>query len=223
MRGQPGTESNESKVTLGMTKQTARTTVAGIILAAGRSSRMGRIKQLLPFRSKTILDAVLNSVRASRLKPVVLVLGHAAERIRRTVEVCQVRVTVNGDYNQGQSTSLKAGLAAIPVDVDAAMFILGDQPLISPQMIDRLVAEHEKCRAPLVIPVVEGKRGNPVIIGRALFPAIRTLNGDTGARVLFDRFADQIRTVSIHDPAIHFDIDYWEDYQRLKQMDLFRV
>jgi molybdenum cofactor cytidylyltransferase len=213
----------EPKVTLGRAKQTTRTTVAGIILAAGRSSRMGRTKQLLPFRRKTVLDAVLNSVRASRLKPVVLVLGHAAERIRRTVELGQVLVTVNGDYNQGQSTSLKAGLAAIPDDVDAVMFILGDQPLISTQIIDRLVIEHETRRAPLVIPVVEDKRGNPVIVGRALFPAIRTLTGDTGARMLFDRFADQIKTVAIHDPAIHFDIDHWEDYQRLKQIDRFRV
>ncbi len=193
--------------------------VTGVVLAGGRGSRMGRLKQLLPFRGKTIIQTVIDNALASRLQQVVVVLGHQADQIRRKVCLKQATVVVNENYCRGQSTSLQAGLAAIAKTADAVMFILGDQPLVGPAVIDRLIDEYVVSRALLVIPAVHGKRGNPVIVDRRIFSEINTLTGDTGARVLFNAHADRIREVAVSDSAIHFDIDTWEDYIQLKDWE----
>ena len=190
--------------------------ITGIVLAAGMASRMGQVKQLLPFRGKTILDVVLRNAVASRLHSTILVLGHAAALIEQKVGLEGVTTVINRQYRDGQSTSLQAGLAAVSKDTDAAMFLLGDQPLVTTALIDRIIDAYEQSRSPLTIPFFDGKRGNPVIVDRCLFDEIKQLSGDSGARTLFRSHADQIRKVPIADSAIHFDIDTWQDYRRLE-------
>lgn len=189
--------------------------IAGIVLAAGQSSRMGRTKQLLPWRKTTLLGAVLAQARLSGLDELVVVLGAAFGRIQDTVDLQDVQVVVNPAYAQGQSTSLQAGLAVLPDAVQAAVFLLGDQPLVSAATIDQIINAYTETHAPLVIPVHAGRRGNPVLIHCSLFPVLMTLKGDTGARVLFHRYADSICEVSVPDSGICRDIDTWEDYQEL--------
>ena len=193
--------------------------VAGVILAAGGSSRIGQVKQLLAFRETTLLGQVIENAAGSLLDEVVVVLGHAAERIRQTVTLEHVRVVVNEAHEQGQSTSLRAGLSAVSEDTDGVMFILGDQPLVGAEVMNALIEGYCHARAPIVLPTHRGRRGNPVVIDRALFPRVESLTGDTGARVLFQEYAEEIVEVDVDDDSIHFDLDTWEDYQKLKEMD----
>jgi molybdenum cofactor cytidylyltransferase len=193
--------------------------ISGVILAAGSSSRIGQIKQLLPFRETTLLGQVIENAVGSLLDEVVVVLGHGADQIQKVVRLDQVTVAVNEEHELGQSTSLRAGLAAAAADTDGVMFILGDQPLVRPVVMNALIDVYCGTRAPIVLPACRGKRGNPVIIDRALFPRIKSLAGDVGARVLFEEFADAIVEIEIGDDSIHLDLDTWEDYEELKDRE----
>ncbi|NOY12581.1 MAG: molybdenum cofactor cytidylyltransferase [Deltaproteobacteria bacterium] len=192
--------------------------VAGIILAAGRSSRMGRPKQLLSLRGQTVIECVIDSALASSLDKLVVVLGHRAEEIRGLLTGRDVTVVRNTDYQRGQSSSLRVGLRAVREEVDAVLFLLGDQPLIIPETIDSILTAYINRPAPIVIPRFDGRRGNPVLFDRQTFARIDALSGDTGGRVLFQEYAGDIVEVPLHDPAVHFDIDTEQDYQMLKKM-----
>ncbi len=190
--------------------------IPGIILAAGRSSRMGRIKQLLDFEGRTMLEQIMNNALESSLNRVIVVLGHAADQIRNVVSFDRVQVIINDRYDQGISTSLQAGLAGVRDDEAGAVFILGDQPLVGSEVINKLVKAYQQKRAPLVIPFCRGERGNPVLVDRALFSRLKTLTGDIGARALFEEYANRIKKVEIEDTGILFDLDTWDDYEALK-------
>lgn len=192
--------------------------IAGIILAAGKSSRIGQIKQLLPFGEKTILDRVVENAIRSSLCQVIVVLGHSADQIQQVVDFTRVKVVINKNYEKGQSTSLQTGLAAVADYCDGVMFILGDQPLVDVDVIDALIEGFGQSRAPLVMPTCRGRRGNPVIINRSLFHQLKALTGDVGARVLFEEYAEQIREIEVPNDGINFDVDTWEDYMKLQVM-----
>ena len=193
--------------------------VAGIVLAAGSSSRMGRPKQLLPFRGQTVLECIIDSALNSSLSKVVVVLGHRADELRPLLAKRDVTVVLNSDYKSGQSASIQAGLDAVRQDVDAALFLLGDQPLITPETINTILSVYANSPGPIVMPLFNGKRGNPVLFDRQTFGRIDALSGDTGARVLFQEYTDQIVEVPLHDPSVHFDIDTEQDYHLLKKME----
>lgn len=194
-----------------------RPKVAGIILAAGASNRMGRTKQLLPFRGQTILEGVVDNALAAALHRLIVVLGHEAETLAARLTGRNLTIVQNPHYAQGQSTSLKAGLQALSEESDAALFLLGDQPLITPATIDLLLAAYAATPSPIVLPAFEGKRGNPVLFDRETFAAIATITEDCGARSLFDRYAGRLFKIPVDDPSIHFDIDTEDDYHRLLQ------
>ena len=193
--------------------------IAGVILAAGEASRMGRVKQLLPFRGKTVLQWVIDNAVASSLQRVVLVLGHRADLIEPLIAGEKVTVIKNGDYTTGQSSSVKAGMKALPAGTDAVLFLLGDQPLVAPETINRILDAYRTSRSPIVLPVFNGKRGNPVLFSRETFPRLYALAGDSGARPFFEEYAGRIQQVQVNDPYIHFDVDTEEDYQRLLELD----
>ncbi len=192
--------------------------VSGIILAAGKSTRMGRIKALLPFRGKNILECIISHAQHSLLEQIIIVLGFGAEQIQKGAVLKPASIIINKDYEQGQSTSLKTGLSAVSEKTDAVLFILGDQPLISSEVINSLIDGYQRTRAPFVIPVFEGKRGNPVLIDRTVFHRINSLSGDTGARRLFNEYADRIAEIDVKTNGILFDLDDWDDYQALKEL-----
>jgi molybdenum cofactor cytidylyltransferase len=189
--------------------------VAGVILAAGLSRRMGGFKPLLPFRGAPLLAHVLAAARTSGLAPLCLVLGHRSAEIQATVDLARTDVVVNSDYARGQAGSLKAGLEAVRSRCRAAMFVLGDQPLITAGLIDTLIEAYLERKAAITLPVFEGQRGNPVIIAARLFPELERLQGDTGARALFEAHRAEIHRVTVDDPAVLIDVDRPEDYARL--------
>ncbi len=189
--------------------------VAGVVLAAGSSSRIGQVKQLLAFRETTLLGQVIENAAGSLLDEVVVVLGHAAGRVQEAVRFDRVRVVMNEEHEQGQSTSLRAGLSAVSDITDGVMFILGDQPLVGSEVMNALIVGYCRTGAPIVLPTHRGRRGNPVVIDRILFPRVESLTGDVGARVLFEEYAEAIVEIEVEDDSIHFDLDTWEDYKKL--------
>jgi molybdenum cofactor cytidylyltransferase len=189
--------------------------VAGIILAAGKSSRMGQMKLLLDVHGKPMLGHVVESALHSALDEVIVVLGYEHERIQETIDFKGATVVFNPDFLKGQSTSLKAGIVAVGESCDAALFLLGDLPLVCPGVIDAVVQKHKATHAPIVVPVFAGKRGNPVLLARSLFPMVLALEGDIGARPILAAHKDIIETVDIEHNGIHLDVDTWEDYLSL--------
>lgn len=192
--------------------------VSAVILAAGTSTRMGQPKQLLPLDGTTLLARAIENVRSSGLAEIVLVLGASAEAIRRQLPqplLEGLKIVVNHGYANGIASSLREGLSALGPQSAAALIILGDQPLIRPQTFHQIMAGYHRSRAPIVIPSHQGKRGNPVLLGRPVFPEVMALEGDTGCRAIFANHLDAIFKVEVEDPGILLDIDSQDDYDRL--------
>jgi molybdenum cofactor cytidylyltransferase len=190
------------------------THVAGIVLAAGKSTRFGNPKQLLPWKDTTFVVNTVRVALAAGLDPVVVVLGHQAERIEKLLTGLPARTVLNPDYEAGQSASLRKGLEALPPHANAAVFLLADQPLITADIVRSLVSAHRKSLASACVPVFEGRRGNPVLFDRVLFPELLELRGDTGGRNLLQKHIESIVTVP-SSRAILLDVDTPEDYKLL--------
>lgn len=188
---------------------------AGIILAAGSGSRMKKTKQLLPFGKTNILGQVIQNACQSKLDEIIVVLGHKADKIQQNIDFSNTRIVLNRKYQMGQSTSLIKGLKTISADCDGAIFLLGDQPLITSDIINYLVTSFETSNSSIVIPYFNGKRGNPVIVAKSLFHRLKSISGDTGPRILFEEFKNSILKVPVPDNSILVDVDTKEDYEQL--------
>jgi molybdenum cofactor cytidylyltransferase len=197
--------------------------IAGVILAAGSASRMGAVKQLLPFKGKPILEHVIANAHKSALHEIILVLGCCADEIKQKLDLQEslslkpsiIKIVINNEFIKGQSNSLKKGLNNVSMDCDGAMFLLGDQPLVTDVIINKLIYAFETSDLPVLIPYCNEKRGNPVIIARPLFDRLQSLSGDTGPRVLFKEFKHKILKVPVDNKAILEDIDTKDDYKNL--------
>lgn len=190
--------------------------IAGIVLAAGRSARLGRPKQLLPLAGEPLLRQTLRHILASTLDEVFVVLGHEAEAVSAAIAGLPVRIVLNPDAALGQSTSVRAGLDALPSSTEAAVFLLGDQPGVDPGVIDALIAAWHDTGAPVIAPRYVTGLGNPVLFDRRVFPELHTLQGDTGARPILraHEASGELHTVSIAEPVPQ-DVDTEEDYAAL--------
>ncbi|HEX3470056.1 MAG TPA: nucleotidyltransferase family protein [Silvibacterium sp.] len=193
--------------------------VGAIILAAGRSSRMGEAKQLLRLGETTVLGQTLENVRGAGVDETVLVLGSSAETIRKQLSASVIeglKIVVNHAYEQGMASSLRAGLSALDLQTDAALVILADQPFIRPETLNRIIDQYRGSNAQIVIPLYKGFRGNPVLLDRSVFSQVMALDGDIGCRAIFGNHLDGIVKVEVEDPGILLDIDNKEDYERLQ-------
>jgi molybdenum cofactor cytidylyltransferase len=187
-----------------------RRRVAAIVLAAGLSSRMGRVKPLLELASRPLLEYILETLDRAGIRAPILVLGHGEKEIRRRIDLEGVRVVVNPDYAAGMSTSLRMGVAALRREDQAFLVVLCDQPLISPSTIDALVAHWASSAALAVIPLYRGMRGNPVLLDRSLVPLIEGISGDSGMRGLLGGDLD-VAEVAVDDPGVVIDLDTPEE------------
>ena len=193
--------------------------VAGVVLAAGESLRMGRPKQMLPFHGGILVERVLTQALCSDLDLVVLVLGYRAREIvsmlGARVNHPKLRVVTNEGYRDGLSSSLIAGLEEVEQDHDHAMILLGDMPHVSSGLINILLHTHVAEASLLGAVRVGERRSHPVIFSRALYPELRRLTGDVGARHLFARYGEQACFVTPADEYDGRDIDTPEDYAAL--------
>jgi molybdenum cofactor cytidylyltransferase len=187
--------------------------IGAVILAAGGSIRYGQPKLLLPWNGETVIRQVARSALSAGLNPVLVVAGEQMPAIRRELAGLNVRLVPNPDWEQGQSTSVQAGLRALPENCQGAVFFLGDQPQIPPALAQALVEAHAASLAPIVAPLVDGQRGNPVLFDRDTFSDLMALRGDVGGRPLFAKYL--VEWVPWHDPGVLLDIDTPEDYQHL--------
>jgi molybdenum cofactor cytidylyltransferase len=189
--------------------------ISAIILAAGESRRMGRPKLILDWQGKTILQHVLDALRGSPVGEVVLVLGHEAERIRGRIQAPGVKIVINPDYREGMSTSLRRGILAADPDTQAFLVVLADQPGINPKIIDELILNFRQAfpGKNIVVPVVKGRHGHPVLFGSKYRGEILAIEGDVGGREILAKHPEEILHVQMDTDAMLVDIDTPEDYQ----------
>ncbi len=196
----------------------ARLDIACIVLAAGRSTRMGAANKLLAeVGCKPMVRIVVETALASTARPVLVVTGHQAAEVRAALAGLDVTFCANPDYALGLSTSLKAGIRALPASCAGALVLLGDMPRITPVHLDALIAAFAPgTGADIVVPTHQGQRGNPVLWSADFFAEIGQLDGDTGARHLLQQHADHVREVDLGTDAIAMDIDTPEALAKLK-------
>jgi molybdenum cofactor cytidylyltransferase len=192
--------------------------IAAVILGAGRSTRMGGPNKLLEqIGGRPLIRIAAEQALASRAGPVIVVTGHQRDKIEAALEGLNVRLVHNPNFAEGLSTSVKAGLAAVPEAVDGAIVCLGDMPQVTAALIDKLVAAFDPERSALVVvPVIDGKRGNPVVWSRRFFPELAALEGDVGARHLIGRYPEAVAEVPLSDTAALIDVDTPEALKKLK-------
>ncbi|HEY7608716.1 MAG TPA: molybdopterin-binding/glycosyltransferase family 2 protein [Alphaproteobacteria bacterium] len=183
--------------------------IAGIVLAAGRSTRMrGPNKLLSDIDGAPLVRRVADAVTNAGLAETVVVTGHEREKVESALAGLPLRFAVNRKFADGLSTSLKTGIAALGPGIDGALVCLGDMPGIGPALVARLVGAFAPERGKdIVVPVRGGRRGNPVLIGRRHFAAIKKLTGDVGARALIQAHADAVIEVEVGDDAAFVDLD----------------
>lgn len=183
-------------------------TVAAIVLAAGRSTRMGSNKLLERLGDVPLVRRVAEAAVEAKLDPVVVVTGHDGAAVRAVLDGLPVRLVDNPDFADGLSTSLKVGIGSLPQGLDGAMVLLGDMPLVTASLLRRLVAAFEAEPGGFAaVPLHEGEWGNPVILAPALFPDVQGLSGDTGARSLLESRRDMVIEVPVSDDAVVVDVD----------------
>jgi molybdenum cofactor cytidylyltransferase len=190
--------------------------VAAIVTAAGEGVRMqGRIKQLLPWRGRTLIENSIRVVKSSQAAQVLVVLGAHAEEIRAKIQGQAARVVLNRDWKTGHASSIRAGLNALDAGTAAAVFVNADQPLLTTDAVNRIIQRYYETAAPIIAPLYAGKRGSPVLFDRDHFTELMGLQGDQGGRELIATHRDQVEFVEFDDAQMALDVDTPEDYGRL--------
>lgn len=190
--------------------------ISAVVLAAGTSSRMGRSKALEPLGGRPLLQHVIDSVKASAVGQVIVVLGHESDRVRREVPMDGATVVVNPDFREGMSTSLRAGIRELDPKAEAFFVLLGDQPLLAPASLDTLASRRAESGAKILIPTFAGRRGNPALIDRSLSAEVEAIKGDLGCRAIFGDHPNDIVEVPVNDPGVLLDVDTPEQLERIR-------
>ncbi|MEZ5788271.1 MAG: molybdopterin-binding/glycosyltransferase family 2 protein [Xanthobacteraceae bacterium] len=183
--------------------------IAALVLAAGRSSRMGGPNKLLAeVGGRPLVRIAVEEALASAARPVIVVTGHQRERVEAALAGLAVTFAHNPDFAEGLSASLKTGIAAVPPSADAAIICLGDMPQVDAPLIDRLLAAFDPERGILiVVPTIAGRRGNPVVLSRRFFAELTAITGDVGARGLVAAHPEAVAEVAVTDDAAFTDVD----------------
>jgi len=190
---------------------------AGLILAAGSSRRMGSPKQLLPIDGKPLLELVARHANSSNLDQVIVVLGAAADEIRARVDLGRATVLVNPDHASGMASSLKAGLASLSHDVDRVVIILGDQPDVDAARLNQLLELQVTSGLPAAALSFNGLLHPPVVLERALWADLMSLEGDVGCRAVIRAKPELVARLPVAGDVKHpVDVDTPEDYERFR-------
>lgn len=210
--------------------ETLRSTAA-IILAAGSSTRMGggRHKLLLPLHGRPVLAHVIDATLASKARPIIIILGHQADQVRAQIApyttLPDITIVENPNYLHGMSTSMHLGIQTLIshdyrkfgslFEVDSALIILGDQPMLTSQVIDTLITTHKATAKRIIAPVYDGKRGSPVLFDMSLFSELLQVTGDEGGRTVLERHRQEVELVEAGNALANYDVDTWEAYQQV--------
>ena len=175
---------------------------------------MGRQKLLLPFAGVTVIEHIVGRLGQTRLRDIVVVLGHEPERVEETLAHHSVTFALNERYEEGMLTSVRAGLSAAPADWAGALVVLGDQPSIRPATVDALLDAFDTHGEDILVPAHEAERGHPILVPRRFFPEVMTQYDELGLRGLLRAHSQAVREVTMDSPSILNDIDYPDDYRR---------
>ena len=183
--------------------------IAALVLGAGKSSRMGGPNKLLAeINGRPLVRMVVDEALASRAHPVIVVTGHQRERVEAVLTGLPVTFVHNPHFADGLGTSLKTGISALPADIDGVIVCLGDMPQVDAKLIDRLIEAFDpEGGALVVVPTIDGKRGNPVVWSRRFFPDLMSVEGDVGARHLIGRYTEVVAEVPLTGLAALTDVD----------------
>jgi molybdenum cofactor cytidylyltransferase len=191
--------------------------IGALVLAAGRSERMGTQKLLLPLGDKPVITHVVDELLASRVDKILIVVGCHGEQIRETLTGKAVQFLENPDPASDMSGSLRRGLRAI-IDCEAVLVVLGDQPGITRGLVDELIHSFHQCGTKIVVPSCSGHRGHPVLIGSRYFDEVLRNHTDTGLRGFLNAHAEEVTNVAVADVTAMEDMDTPPDYQRQKRL-----
>jgi molybdenum cofactor cytidylyltransferase len=186
--------------------------IAAVVLAAGESRRMGRLKPLIKLADKTFLQHITEQCRSASVHKVHIVVGFEAEKIIRE-SGCDAVFVRNKNYRQGQFCSLQRGIDSLDKSCRAAVVCLGDQPHIRSVWIEKLIGEFERTGAGIVIPRCKNRQGHPVLYSRRIFQTILSLNPSHTAREVTNRHTGEVHHVEINDDGILADADTGEDLE----------
>jgi molybdenum cofactor cytidylyltransferase len=192
--------------------------LSAIILAAGMSTRMGQNKLLLSFQGKTLIARAVDTLLASEMDEVIVVLGHEAEKVRAQLGGKPVRLVHNPDYRDGLSTSVRVGVRAVSPQVEGIMIYLADQPLLEPADVNFMVkafALAKDANKSIVVPLFHGQRGNPVILNASYREAMLEVVGDVGCKRVIKRYSDKVFRVEMETDHVVRDVDNVEDYEEV--------
>lgn len=191
--------------------------IAGVVVAAGASRRLGRPKQLLPLGGRPLLAWVLETVRSAGFDQVVLVLGHEAVAIRQAVDFAGIDLVINDRHGEGMSTSLQAGLGVLRAEITAAVVLVGDQPFIDGAHIGALRAAWLETGQPIIATDFGEYLGPPMFLARHVWPLVAEIRGDQGARKLLRDHPAWVSSVRAASEAASLDVDTDEAYEQARQ------
>lgn len=192
--------------------------IAAVILAAGGSSRFGQPKPLLDWDGRPLIAHTADIAWTAELAPIHVVVGAAAEAVSAALAGRPVQVFTNYRWEQGLSTSLSLGVSTLPPDVEAAVFLPADQPLLTPELLRALVTAYRESGRPIVVPTIAGERRNPALFARTLFPELANLSGDVGGRALWSVYPHHIKEVPWPNVDELADVDTPESYAQLRAL-----
>jgi molybdenum cofactor cytidylyltransferase len=188
--------------------------ISAILLAAGESKRMGRPKLLLKWGRSTVIEKSVDTLLASKIDELIVVLGHQARAILRRLGARRLKAVVNPHYRMGMSTSIRRGLGQVSSGSEAILIALADQPLIERDLIDHLIDTYGRNPQGIVLPSYKGRRGHPVLLNSLRYRAeMENLMGDVGCRPILERHPEDILEVPVDSEGVVADIDSWEQYR----------
>ncbi|MBK9020874.1 MAG: NTP transferase domain-containing protein [Sulfuritalea sp.] len=215
IRSAPEAEEDPDAVEPAPQRVAAGRRVAALVLAAGSSRRMAGNNKLLQPVAGVPMVAARQCGAGLAQRGMVVVTGYAADAVRASLVGLDLEFAHNAEHETGMASSLRAGLQALPADTDAVVVVLGDMPFVSAAHIDRLIAAFDPARGNIVVPMKDGRRGNPILWPREFFGEMQQVQGDVGARELLQRHADRVDVVTFDDDAIFADVDTPEALQAL--------
>ncbi|MBI4241148.1 MAG: nucleotidyltransferase family protein [Candidatus Rokubacteria bacterium] len=189
--------------------------ICGVVLAAGLSRRMGRAKLLLDWDGRPVIRLAVEQVRAGGVDELIVVIGSEGEAIRNALAGLPVRFARNPKPEAGQGSSIACGVEALPAEATAVLIALGDQPVLSPEVIPRILQTFWQTNKPIVAPVYRGVQGNPVLFASSMFAELRVLTGDRGARAVVEKDPERVARIAF-DLPVPPDLDTPEEYTRLR-------
>jgi len=189
--------------------------IAAILLAAGRSRRMGAFKPLLPFGGCSVAEACVSNLLAGGADEIFVVVGHRADEVRERLAHLPLRFAVNDDAESEMGVSIVRGIEQISLETEAVFIALVDQPAIPPEVISFLLTERKRTRARLVVPEYEGRGGHPVLIDLGFREELLNLDPQRGLRGLFDAHRAEVLRAPVTSPYVARDMDQWDDYRAL--------